>query len=434
MKIAIDKQFKTLFRPLTDEENHQLEANILKDGIRDPLVLWGNILIDGYNRYTIAQKHHLKFGTEKDFKDKTEAEIWIRTNQKGRRNLTSFEKTYNIGKLYELTKNRQGGDHKSKGHHDQLKNTALDLSEKFGVGEKTIRRAAEFVKEIDAIGEVDSEIKDRFLSGAIRATQKNIKIFANMEPIKQKKIIEALKELPVFSQARKQVEIGTSKDEKKRQIIEATKRNPPKVYRMDCVDFIKTCEPYDLLLTDPPYSTDVTDIDAFVHRWLFPALNKLKPTGSAFICIGAYPEELQAYFDTTIPDHVVLKQILVWYYKNVPMVKLKGYRQTYCNILLYRGKKSLIDIDDPTEGWAVHDDPRPDVRWGTWFDGWQKPMSLAEKFIRHSTKKGDLVVDPFVGTGTFVLAASKLGRNGIGSDIDEEHLKIAESRGCKLIK
>jgi DNA modification methylase len=75
---------------------------------------------------------------------------------------------------------------------------------------------------------------------------------------------------------------------------------------------------------------------------------------------------------------------------------------------------------------------KPDPRKGDWYHGWQKPMSLAEKLIRHSTKKGDSVVDPFVGTGTFLLAASKLGRIGIGADISMENLKIAESRGCRI--
>jgi DNA modification methylase len=435
MEITINKQFRTLFRPLTDEEFSQLEANLLQDGIRDPLVLWGDVLIDGHNRYAIAQKHNLKFKTiRKEFKDKTETEIWIRSNQKGRRNFTKLEQLYNIGKLYELTKKKQGGDHKSKGHNDQLKNTAIDLSEKYGVGEKTIRRAADFVKEVDIIGEINPDIKDKLLSGTIRATQKNIKILANMEPTKRLKIIKTLEALPIFSQAKKLVEIEMSKGLKENQIIEDTKRKPPLIYQMDCVDFINSCKPYDLLLTDPPYSTDVKDIDAFVNRWLYPALDKLKPTGVAYICIGAYPQELQAYFTATIPEHIVLKQVLVWNYKNVPMVKVKGYRQTYCNILVYCGKESSINVDDPTEGWAVFDDPKPDPRWGTWYHGWQKPMSLAEKFIRHSTQKGDLVVDPFIGTGTFVLAASKLGRNGVGADISTENLYIAKNRGCQIIR
>ncbi|GHV84092.1 hypothetical protein AGMMS50212_14320 [Spirochaetia bacterium] len=438
MEININKRFKALFRPLTDEEYNQLEANILKEGIRDPLVLWGDVLIDGHNRYNIAKKHKLKFKTVKiEFKDKTEAEILMRNNQKGKRNLTKLEQLYNIGKLYELTKKKHGGTGanqytKQTQQNIMSANTSTILAEQYFISERTVQRAADFVKEVDTIGEINPDIKDKLLSGAIRATQKDIKILANMEPKKQKKIIKVLEDLPIFSQARSKVEIEISKDETTKQTIKEIKRKPPLIYNMDCVDFIETCKPYDLLLTDPPYSTDIKDIDTFVGRWLYPALDKLKPTGAAYICIGAYPKELQAYFTTKIPKNVVLKQILVWSYFNAPIVKRTHYRQNYCHILLYSGKEASINITDPVEGWAVFEEDKPDPRRGNWYHGWQKPMSLAEKFIRHSTKKGDLVVDPFVGTGTFVLAASKLGRVGIGADISAENLKIAESRGCQI--
>lgn len=51
----------------------------------------------------------------------------------------------------------------------------------------------------------------------------------------------------------------------------------------------------DLLLTDPPYMTDVQDITGFAHEWLPVALTKVKRTGRAYVCIGAYPDELLAY-------------------------------------------------------------------------------------------------------------------------------------------
>ena len=50
----------------------------------------------------------------------------------------------------------------------------------------------------------------------------------------------------------------------------------------------------DLLITDPPYMTDVEDIDTFV-QWLNPVLNTVKDTGQAYIFTGAYYEELKAY-------------------------------------------------------------------------------------------------------------------------------------------
>lgn len=73
MKV-IDK-FSRLIPPLSSDEFKQLEQNILADGIREPLVLWGDVLIDGHNRYKIAQKHGLSFKTvQKDFPDETSAE------------------------------------------------------------------------------------------------------------------------------------------------------------------------------------------------------------------------------------------------------------------------------------------------------------------------------------------------------------------------
>ncbi|MBR0250798.1 MAG: hypothetical protein IJQ77_06920 [Synergistaceae bacterium] len=67
-------------------------------------------------------------------------------------------------------------------------------------------------------------------------------------------------------------------------------------------------EPYDLLLTDPPYSTDVEDIDEFAHSWLPNALGHVKSTGSAYVFIGAYPEELRAYLKVKEPEHVKMYQ------------------------------------------------------------------------------------------------------------------------------
>lgn len=61
--ITIDNEFQNLIPPLTDEEFAQLETNILRDGIRDALITWHGILIDGHNRYRIAQKHGLTYRT-----------------------------------------------------------------------------------------------------------------------------------------------------------------------------------------------------------------------------------------------------------------------------------------------------------------------------------------------------------------------------------
>lgn len=93
VNIIIDKEFKALIPPLTDEEYNGLEESILNDGCRDALVLWENILIDGHNRYEICKKHNIPFKTEiKELADRDEVKLWMMKNQLARRNLNDFQR------------------------------------------------------------------------------------------------------------------------------------------------------------------------------------------------------------------------------------------------------------------------------------------------------------------------------------------------------
>ena len=90
--LEIDPDFEAALRPLTIEELAQLENNILKVGkIIDPIVAWGNKIIDGINRYRIAEKHGLPFDVVRlDFDDKDDVVKWMHRNQVGRRNLAGI--------------------------------------------------------------------------------------------------------------------------------------------------------------------------------------------------------------------------------------------------------------------------------------------------------------------------------------------------------
>lgn len=192
----------------------------------------------------------------------------------------------------------------------------------------------------------------------------------------------------------------------------------------------------DLLLTDPPYATDVPDIDAFAQSWLPAALGAVKDTGFAYVFIGAYPEELRAYLNIVPPEHMKLAQVLVWTYKNTLGQNPKDrYKQNYQACLFYRGIHAP-DLNCPltAEQWAVQEINAPDGRQGDRYHAWQKPMEIAERFIRHSTEPGALVYDPFACTGTFLIAASKLGRRCIGFEISEENARIAEQRGVRICR
>ena len=191
----------------------------------------------------------------------------------------------------------------------------------------------------------------------------------------------------------------------------------------------------DLLITDPPYATDIDNIEEFANAWLPLALAKVKPTGRAYVCIGAYPDELRAYLN--VPGCLPVAQVLVWSYRNTlgPSPKY-DYKLNWQAILYFKGPEAQplnFDIMTMNEQFSSQTINAPDGRQGDRYHAWQKPMELAEQLIRHSTRQGDRVIDCFTGTGTFLLAAHKLGRIASGCERSPEMAELARTRGCEVI-
>ncbi len=220
--------------------------------------------------------------------------------------------------------------------------------------------------------------------------------------------------------------------------IEKPKDVQPLIYRQDAFEFLGDMDEgiADLLLTDPPYMTDVPNIHEFAANWLPVALTKVKDTGQAYICVGAYSDELWAYIRAInqYQKRFTIANVLVWTYRNTigPQPKSE-YVQNWQAILYLRGPEAPI-LNCPTivEQFAVQDINAPDGRQYNRFYKWQKPDELADRFILHSTIPGGLIIDPFAGSGTFLVRAARLGRIAVGCDIDEEALRIAEQRGCVI--
>lgn len=407
--MRIDNEFKNLIPALTDEEYEGLEQSILSEGCRDALVLWGDILIDGHNRYEICTKHGIKFKTvQKEFGSRDDVIQWIILNQFGRRNLPKYERAKLALRLKpviaEKAKENQLSTLKQNKTVSQKSveriDTQKELAKAAGVSHDTIAKVEKIEKT------ASPEVKAKLQSGdmSINQAYKAIKIEEKKEQIKKA-------ERSIAEQAKEEYK--------------------PKLYVTDCTK-AHLKEKCDLLLTDPPYSTDVDNIEEFVDSWLYKALDGVKDTGFAYIFIGAYPNELKAYLNAKIPKHMELCQQLIWTYKNTLGNNPKDrYKQNYQSCLFYRGKNApMLDCPLTAEQWAVQEINAPDGRQGDRYHAWQKPIEIAERFIRHSTKTGDTVYDPFACTGTFLLASAKLGRKSYGCEIDPDNAKIAVERGC----
>ncbi len=94
LPMQILQELESLIPPLSNEEFKQLERNILEEGIREPLITWNGILIDGHNRYRIAQEHDMNYETlEKEFENINRVKEWMIHNQFGRRNLSNYQRS-----------------------------------------------------------------------------------------------------------------------------------------------------------------------------------------------------------------------------------------------------------------------------------------------------------------------------------------------------
>ena len=94
MQIKINDVLRDYIDPLTEAERAALERSLLAEGCRDALVLWGDILVDGHNRYAICQQHGIPFKVTQNtsFQSMEDVMLWMIDNHLGRRSVSDFQR------------------------------------------------------------------------------------------------------------------------------------------------------------------------------------------------------------------------------------------------------------------------------------------------------------------------------------------------------
>lgn len=172
--IKIDEEFKGLLPELSRATFESLEENILLNGCLDPLVLWGDILIDGHSRYEICTKHGVPFSTvSKEFASREEALIWIISSQVSRRNLTPLQLSHFRGLHYGAVRKIQGTYGRNAAKNENPRNgnphgsTVVRLSMEYNVSKNTIGRDVKIAEAIEAIGHASPAAKKMILDGDV---------------------------------------------------------------------------------------------------------------------------------------------------------------------------------------------------------------------------------------------------------------------------
>ncbi|MGC7403370.1 hypothetical protein ACPWR0_11290 [Pandoraea pneumonica] len=94
MTVQINQELKAYIDPLTADEYAALEQSLLAEGCRDALVLWGDVLVDGHNRYEICSKHNIEFRTTQNpsFQSMDDVRLWMIDNHLGRRSVSDYQR------------------------------------------------------------------------------------------------------------------------------------------------------------------------------------------------------------------------------------------------------------------------------------------------------------------------------------------------------
>lgn len=116
MNIVVLEELKAYIEPLTPDEHDALERSLLAEGCRDALVLWGDILVDGHNRYGICTQHGLPFQTVQNprFQSMEDVHLWMIDQHLGRRSLSDFQRGVLALRKREIVAERRAKAHADK--------------------------------------------------------------------------------------------------------------------------------------------------------------------------------------------------------------------------------------------------------------------------------------------------------------------------------
>jgi modification methylase len=236
----------------------------------------------------------------------------------------------------------------------------------------------------------------------------------------------------------------------------------------DCVEMMRSLPPasVDMIFADPPYNLqlggdlhrpDGSQVDAvndewdkfdslavydrFTHAWLAEARRILKPGGSIWV-IGSYHNIFRVGAALQDQGYWILNDI-VWRKAN-PMPNFKGTRFTNAHETLiwasmgekarytfnYRAMKTLNDELQMRSDWLIPICAGQErlKKGGHKVHPTQKPEALLYRILLACSNPGDVILDPFFGTGTTGAVAKRLGRHFIGIEREDDYIAAAKER------
>lgn len=189
----------------------------------------------------------------------------------------------------------------------------------------------------------------------------------------------------------------------------------------------------DLIVTDPPYGMEfrsshryerydpIHDDDNldWLNEWVWEC-NRIMKNNTHLYCFCSFHNI--DIFKQELSEWLTVKNILIWEKNNTSMGDLEGdYAPKYEMIIFcVKGKRKLNGRRDSN---IIYSKRTQNKLHPT-----QKPTSLIRYLIGKSTEEGDIVYDPFMGSGTTAISCIREKRNWIGSEINIQYVNTANDR------
>ena len=222
-----------------------------------------------------------------------------------------------------------------------------------------------------------------------------------------------------------------------------------KVYNMDFLNNDLEDESIDLIITDPPYKTitggDSDGINSKrpkgmldgnrklfkyqkleIKSWMSELYRVLKNGSHCYIFTNAL--NMKEMLNESEKAGFKLHNILVWEKNNCTPSQ---YYMKNCEYILFLRKGKAKYINEIGNSKTVH---KFNNIIGKKLHPCEKPIDILKMYINNSSNKNDVVLDPFMGSGSTLVACKELNRNYIGYEIDKQYFDIAQKRIDTYIK
>lgn len=400
MEIRTKDEFKKLIPPLTPDEFSQLEENCLAEGIRDAILTWNDYIIDGHNRYKIAQKHKLTFNTQKkEFESEEDVIVWMCNNQLGRRNLPEFVK-YELLQMIREALTKKGKDN-------------LRLSE--GRGASGERKPLSNIDKPFTEHNTRKVIADKLEKSEGWVAMADVVSKKAPEEVKQKLRSNEMSINEAYQKVKKDIRTFEIQ-EQRRELAEKGKEAKGSNYRIfhDDIRTWKADKQYDWIITDPPYPKE------FLPLWgvLAERSNEWLKDGGLLVAMSG-----QMYLDQV---YNMLSKHLKYYWTACYLTPGQPTPLRHVNVnttwkpLLIFGKgeyKGRIFGDVyKSEG-----NDKDHHKWG-------QSVSGMDAIIKGFCLKGESILDPFCGAGTTGISAVKHDCFFDGVELELDNVNISKAR------